>query len=49
MLRPHFLSHLQRERAHWLHSVPILRSRELRMMDLELTRWKHVGLFYKQL
>ena len=45
----HFLSHLQRERAHWLHWVTILRSRQLRMMDLELTRWKHVGLFYKQL
>lgn len=46
----HFLSHLQREHAvaRRLHWVTILRSRELRMMDLELTRWKHVGLFYKQ-
>lgn len=39
----------QRESARRLHGVTILRSRELRMMDLELTRWKHVGLFYKQL
>lgn len=35
--------------ARWLHWVTILRSRELGMMDLELTRWKRVGLFYKQL
>lgn len=50
-LRAHFLSHLQREPAvaRRLHWVTILRSRELRMMDLELTRWKHVGLLYKQL
>lgn len=49
-LRVQFLSHLQGERAvaRRLHWVTILRSRELRMMDLELTRWKHVGLFYKQ-
>lgn len=35
--------------ARWLHGGTILRSRELGMMDLELTRWKRVGLFYKQL
>lgn len=35
--------------ARWLHWVTILRSGELEMMDLELTRWKRVGLFYKQL
>lgn len=47
----HFLSHLQRQHAvaRWLHWVTILRSGELGMMDLELTRWKRVGLFYKQL
>lgn len=46
-----FLSHLRGERAaaRWLHWVTILRSRELGKMDLELTRWKRVGLFYKQL
>lgn len=51
LLRIHFLSHLWRERAvaRWLHWVTILRSRELGMMDLELMRWKHVALFYKQL
>lgn len=45
------LGHLRRERAaaRRLHWVTILRSRELGMMDLELTRWKRVGLFYKQL
>lgn len=35
--------------ARWPHWGAILRSGELGMMDLELTRWKHVGLFYKQL
>lgn len=39
----------ERAVARWLHWVTILRSRELEMMDLELMRWKHIGLFYKQL
>lgn len=51
LLWTHFLSHLWGERAvaRRLHWATILRSKELGMMDLELMRWKHVGLFYKQL
>lgn len=39
----------ERAVARWPRWGTILRSRELEMMDLELMRWKHVGLFYKQL